>query len=83
MYNEIYVIILHWLHGGGARGHGFIVIGILGVQLCQLPHEVIFLLGHQLFVSLLDVLLLLGLTDARQQQAGHGNGITDEVADER
>jgi hypothetical protein len=65
MYNEIYVIILHQLHRGGARGRGFIVIGILHIQLCQLPHEVIFLLGHHLFVSLLDVLLLLGLRELR------------------
>jgi hypothetical protein len=63
MYNEIYVIILHQLHEGGARGRGFIVIGVLRVQPCQLPHEVIFLLGCHLFVSLLDVLLLLGLRE--------------------
>jgi hypothetical protein len=65
MYNEIYVRILHQLHGGGARGREFIVIGVLRVQLCQLPHEVIFLLGRHLFVSPLDVLLLLGLRELR------------------
>jgi hypothetical protein len=65
MHNEVYVIILHQLHGGGARGHGFIVIGVLCIQLCQLPHEVTFLLGHHLFVSPLDVLLLLGIRESR------------------
>ncbi len=49
----------------GARGHGFIVIGVLRIQLCQLPHEVTFLLGRHLFVSPLDVLLLLGLRESR------------------
>jgi hypothetical protein len=63
MYNKIYVIILYQLHGGGARGRGFIVIGVLCIQLCQLPHEVIFLLNHHFFVSLLDVLFLLGLRE--------------------
>jgi hypothetical protein len=63
MYNEIYDIIIHYLHWGGARGHGFIVIGVLRVLLCQLPHEVIFLLGRHLFVSPLDVLILLGLRE--------------------
>jgi hypothetical protein len=47
----------------GLGGRGFIVIGILHVQLCQLLHEVIFLLGRHLFVSLLDVFLLLGLRE--------------------
>ncbi len=65
MHNGIYVIILHWLHGGEARGRGFIVIGILRVQLCQLPHEVIFLLSRHLFVSPLGILLLLGLRESR------------------
>jgi hypothetical protein len=51
--------------GVGLGGRGFIVIGILCVQLCQLPHEVIFLLGHHLFVSPLDVFLLLGLRQSR------------------
>ena len=67
MYNEIYVIILHYLHVGGAKGCGFIIIGVLRIQLCQLPHEVIFLLGRHLFVSPLDVLLLLGLRESRCQ----------------
>jgi hypothetical protein len=51
--------------GVGLGGCRFIVIGILCVQLCQLPHEVIFLLGHHLFVSPLDVFLLLGLRESR------------------
>jgi hypothetical protein len=50
--------------GVGLGGRGFIVIGILHVQLCQLPHEVIFLLGCHLFVSPLDVFLLLGLRES-------------------
>ncbi len=45
----------------GARGHGFIVVGVLRIQLCQLLHEVIFLLGCHLFICLLNVLLLIGL----------------------
>ncbi len=49
----------------GLGGRGFIVIGILRVQLCQLLHEVIFLLGCHLFVSPLDVFLLLGLRESR------------------
>jgi hypothetical protein len=64
MYNEIYVIILHYLHGSGARGRGFIVIGVLHIHLCQLLHEVTFLLGRHLFVSPLNVLLLLGLRES-------------------
>jgi hypothetical protein len=51
--------------GVGLGGRGFIVIGILRVQLCQFLHEVIFLLGCHLFVSPLDVFLLLGLRDSR------------------
>ena len=51
--------------GVGLGGRGFIVIGILRVQLCQLPHDIIFLLGHHLFVSPLDVLLLLSLRESR------------------
>jgi hypothetical protein len=53
--------------GGGARGHGFIVIGVLCIQLCQLLHEVIFLFGHHLFVSPINVLLLIGLRESRCQ----------------
>jgi hypothetical protein len=49
---------------GGAKGCGFIIISVLCIQLCQLPHEVIFLLGHHLFVSPLDVLLILGLRES-------------------
>jgi hypothetical protein len=49
----------------GLGGCGFIVIGILHVQLCQLPHEVNFLLGRHLFVSPLDVFLLFGLRELR------------------
>ncbi len=49
--------------GVGLGGRGFIVIGILHIQLCQLLHEVIFLLGRHLFVSPLDVFLLLGLRE--------------------
>jgi hypothetical protein len=63
--NEIYVIILHQLHRGGARGRRFIVIGVIHINLCQLLHEVIFLLGRLLFVSPLDVLLLLGHRESR------------------
>jgi hypothetical protein len=49
----------------GLGGRGFIVIGILRIQLCQLPHKVIFFLGRHLFVSPLDVLLFLGLRESR------------------
>jgi hypothetical protein len=49
--------------GVGLGGRGFIVIGILCVHFCQLPHEVFFLLARHLFVSSLDVLLLFGLRE--------------------
>ncbi len=49
----------------GLGGRGFTVIGILHIQLCQLPHEAIFLLGRHLFVSPLDVFHLLGLRESR------------------
>jgi hypothetical protein len=65
MYDEIYVIILHQLHRGGARGRRFIVIGVIRINLCQLLHEVIFLLGRHLFVSPLNVLFLLGHRESR------------------
>jgi hypothetical protein len=49
----------------GLGGRGFIVIGVLHIQLCQLPYKVMFLLSRHLFVSPLDVLLLLGLRESR------------------
>jgi hypothetical protein len=63
--------------GVGLGGRGFIVIGILRVQLCQLPHEVIFLLGRHLFVSPLDVFLLLGLRESRCQTSILGTPMLD------
>jgi hypothetical protein len=63
--------------GVGLGGRGFIVIGILRVQLCQLPHEVIFLLGRHLFVSPLDVFLLLGLRELRCWMSFLGTAMPD------
>jgi hypothetical protein len=51
--------------GVGLGGCGFIVIGVLHVQLCQILHKVIFLLGRHLFVSPLGVLLLFGLRESQ------------------
>jgi hypothetical protein len=55
----------------------FIVIGVLRIQLCQLPHEVIFLLGRHLFVCPLNVLLLLGLREARYWTSIVGTAMPD------
>jgi hypothetical protein len=61
----------------GLGGRGFIVIGVLRVQLCQLPHKVIFLLSRHLFVSPLNVLLLLGLRELRCQISILGTAMPD------
>jgi hypothetical protein len=50
MHNKEYVILIHELHGVWAGWRAFIVIGVFRIQLCQLPHEVIFLLDYHLFV---------------------------------
>ncbi len=55
----------------------FIVIGVLCIQLCQLPHEVIFLLSRHLFVRPLNVLLLLGLREPRYWTSIVGTAMPD------